>query len=189
MPFTTIRGSEQRSWLPGRHRGFSRRTGVFVAAALAASVVVPVVGSTLVATADPGGPFVSGVTVPFNGVWLNSTDGGHYWDASGSGLCRIDAAAAGGFSENVGTCDVQAKKPTQTVVGPANADGTYFVYSADMSSKSGGPVRLTYDPTADGGKGLLVAGSGTLLGGLNTVGFFADAAGNFKNSSVSPRPV
>ncbi len=142
------------------------------------------------ASADPGAPFVAGVTFPFNGVWLDSVDGGHFWDASGAGLCRIDAdpAAAGGFSENTGTCDVQAKKPTQAVVGPKNADGTYYVYAADMSSKSGGPIRVTYNPAASGGAGAIVAGSGTTLGGLNTVGFFADAGGNYKNSSVSLGP-
>ena len=158
------------------------------AAALLTWCLVPVVGSALVASADPGGPFVSGVTFPFNGVWLESSDGGHYWDASGNGLCRVDSDGAGGFTENVATCDVQAKKPTQAVVGKVNADGTYFVYAADMSSKSGGPVRLTYDPTASAGAGAIVAGSGTTLGGLNTVGFFADAGGNFKNSSVSLGP-
>ncbi|HEY1573151.1 MAG TPA: hypothetical protein VGG05_17545 [Pseudonocardiaceae bacterium] len=128
------------------------------------------------------------MTFPFNGVWLESGDGGHFWDASGNGLCRIDPTADGGFVENAGTCDVQSKKPTQAVVGKQRADGTYFVYAADMSSKSGGPVRLTYDPTADGGQGAIVANSGTLLGGLNTVGFFADQAGNFKNSSVALGP-
>ena len=145
---------------------------------------------TASASAAPGSPFVAGVTFPFNGVWLESTDGGHYWDAGGNGLCRIDASAGapGGFTENAGTCDVQAKKPTQAVVGPRNADGTYFVYSADMSSQSGGPVRLTYDPAADSGKGLIVANSGFVVGGLNTVGFFADAGGNFKNSSVALGP-
>src|SRR6476661_970465 len=189
MPFSGVRGSEHRSRLPGRSgRVRVRRTGVTMAAALVTSVVVPVVGSALVASADPGGPYVSGVTFPFNGVWLESSDGGHYWDASGTGLCRIDPDGSGGFTENVGTCDVQAKKPTQAVVGPKNADGTYYVYAADMSSKSGGPVRVTYDPTAGGGAGGIVAGSGTTLGGLNTVGFFADAGGNFKNSSVSLGP-
>ena len=49
-------------------------------------------------------------------------------------------------------------------------------------------MRLTYDPTASAGAGAIVAGSGTTLGGLNTVGFFADAGGNFKNSSVSLGP-
>ena len=57
-----------------------------------------------------------------------------------------------------------------------------------MSSKSGGPLRLTYDPTADSGAGAIVAGSAQALGGLNTVGFFADAGGNFKNSSVQLGP-
>ena len=122
----------------------------------------PFVGGATSALADPGASFVSGVTLPFNGVWLESTDGGHYWDASGSGLCRIDAnTAAAGSRQNAGTCDVQAKKPTQAVVGPVNVDGSYFVYSSDMSSKSGGPVRLTYDPTADSGQGPVVPNSGT----------------------------
>jgi hypothetical protein len=145
--------------------------------------------------AVPAQPFVSGATFPFNGVWLESQDGGHYWDASGDGLCRVDADAASpsGFTQNAGTCDVQAKKPTQAVVGPKNADGTYYVYAADMSSKSGGPLRLTYDPNADPdangqGRGAIVAGSAQTLGGLNTVGFFADAGGNFKNSSVQLGP-
>jgi hypothetical protein len=167
--------------------GRARRRRVTVALAAATSAVLAVSGLfVLSAAAAPSAKFVSGVTFPFNGVWLESTDGGHYWDASGDGLCRIDpdATTPDGFSQNTGTCDVQAKKPTQAVVGPVNADGTYYVYAADMSSKSGGPLRLTYDPTADSGKGLIVANSATVLGGLNTVGFFADAGGNFKNSSV-----
>ena len=147
MPFSVGRGLEHRSRLPGRLLGRggvrARRTGVVLAAALVTSVLVPVIGNSLVASAAPGGPYVSGVTFPFNGVWLDSTDGGHYWDASGSGLCRIDSDGGTGFTENVATCDVQAKKPTQAVVGPQNADGTYYVYAADMSSKSGGPMRLT----------------------------------------------
>ena len=167
----------------------SRKTAVLLAGALALSGLAAVSGSA--ALAAPGAPFVQGVTFPFNGVWLESTDGGHYWDASGNGLCRIDAdaAAPGGFSENAGTCDVQAKKPTQAVVGARNADGTYFVYSADMSSQSGGPVRLTYNPAADSGRGAIVANSGFVLGGLNTVGFFADAGGNFKQLVRRAGPV
>jgi hypothetical protein len=167
-----------------------------VALALAALATLALAVQHASAAPVPGVTHVSGVTFPFNGVWLESGDGGHYWDASGSGICRIDPdpASPTGFSENTGTCDVQAKKPTQAVVGPKNADGTYFVYLADMSSKSGGPVRVVYDPNADPaapggpGRGAIVAGSGTLLGGLNTVGFFADSAGNFKNSSVALGP-
>jgi hypothetical protein len=145
-------------------------------------------GSSFAAT---GATAVSAVTFPFNGVWLDSGDGGHYWNASASGLCRIDkdAASPTGFSENLGTCDVQSKKPTQAVVDPTvPKTAPYFVYEADMASNSGGPVRVTFDPNADGGKGLVVAGSSTGLGGLNTVGFFSDAAGNFKNSSVALGP-
>src|SRR5690348_8540876 len=165
---------------------------------LLATLILPVLAifNVFTASASPGHLHVAGVTFPFNGVWLESADGGHYWDASSSGICRIDANAASptGFSENVGTCDVQAKKPTQATVGPVNADGTYFVYEADMSSKSGGPVRVVYNPNADPdpttglGRGAIVAGSGVLIGGLNTVGFFADAGGNFKVSSIQLGP-
>ena len=174
-PFPRGRG------LPG-----GRTLAAIVVALAAAAVLAPA------ALAGPGQTYVSGVTFPFNGVWLDSGDGGHYWDASGNGMCRIDPDPAnpGGFVENAATCDVQAKKPTQAVVDPQTMSTTqnYFVYAADMSSKSGGPVRLGFDPTADGGAGRIVAGSGTLLGGLNTVGFFADSAGNFKSSSVALGP-
>jgi hypothetical protein len=175
-----------------RRGGFRGRRLAAVSAtlALAASTLVLVGLQPGVSSAAQAATTVSGVTSPFNGLWLESGDGGHYWDASGNGLCRVDAdvTAPSGFSENTGTCDVQAKKPTQATVGPKNADGTYFVYSADMSSKSGGPVRLTYDPAASNGAGQIVPLSGTLLGGLNTVGFFSDSAGNFKNSSVALGP-
>jgi hypothetical protein len=178
-----------RSSKPPPKRRRSRPGGRTLAAILVAlgavAVLAPAAGAAV-----PGQPYVSGATFPFNGVWLESTDGGHYWDASGDGLCRVDADATSpsGFTQNAGTCDVQAKKPTQAVVGPKNADGTYYVYAADMSSKSGGPLRLTYDPAADSGRGLIVAGSAQSLGGLNTVGFFSDAGGNFKNSSVQLGP-
>ncbi len=176
-----------RQLIPWRRRGPTGRSALRVGVLTGALALLTSV-LAVSAQAAPAAPFVAGVTFPFNGVWLESTDGGHYWDASGAGLCRIDAAAGGGFTENTTTCDVQAKKPTQAVAGPRNADGTYFVYAADMSSKSGGPVRVTYDPTAGGGAGGIVAGSGTTLGGLNVVGFFADAGGNFKNSSVALGP-
>jgi hypothetical protein len=159
---------------------------------LLATLILPVLAifNIMTASASPGRLYVAGSTFPFDGVWLESTDGGHYWDASSNGICRTDADAASptGFSEAAGTCDVQAKKPTQAVVGPVNADGTYYVYESDMSSKSGGPVRVVYDPTADGGKGLIVPSSAVLVGGLNTVGFFSDAGGDFKASSIQLGP-
>jgi hypothetical protein len=139
------------------------------------------------ASAAPGVTTVSAVTTPFNGAWLESADGGHYWDAGGNGLCRIDVAAAGA-TENLATCDVQAKAPTQVAAGARRPDGTYFLYVADMASASAGPVRLVYDPDADSGAGRVVAGSAVVLGGLNTVGFFSDTNGNFRSSSVALGP-
>jgi hypothetical protein len=176
-----------------------RRLRAAIAAKLATAAVVGLGASAVVAVAVAvaGGSaqaatsnaLVSGVTSPYNGVWLESGDGGHLWDASDNGLCRVDAGTGGtGFTENIGTCDVQAKAPTQATAGPQNANGTYFVYAADMSSKSAGPVRLTYDPTADSGRGAIVAGSGLLVGGLNTVGFYSDAGGSFRVSSIALGP-
>jgi hypothetical protein len=173
---------------PGRSRAAAKVLAILGLAVGAFGI--PVAAAT--AAPVPGAPFASGVTFPFNGVWLDSADGGHYWDASGDGLCRVDAdpASPSGFSQNAATCDVQAKKPTQAVVDPSTmkTDAGYFLYSADMSSKSGGPLRLTFDPTADNGAGRIVAGSAQALGGLNTVGFFSDAGGNFKASSVALGP-
>ncbi|HEV7656493.1 MAG TPA: hypothetical protein VGP36_17395, partial [Mycobacteriales bacterium] len=73
-----------RTGRPGRVT--KRRTALVLAAALGLGGVTALAGSTAVAA--PGAPFVQGVTFPFNGVWLESTDGGHYWDAGGNGLCR-----------------------------------------------------------------------------------------------------
>jgi len=176
--------SAARSILPFLSgRGSGRRRAVKALAGVALLSAVPIAMHQM-SSAAPGNLAVSAVTFPFNGVWLDSVDGGHYWDASGNGLCRID-----GTTENAATCDVQAKKPTQAVTDyTPNADGTYFVYASDMSSKSGGPIRLNFDPAADSGAGLIVPASGTTLGGLNTVGFFSDAGGNFKNSSVALGP-
>src|SRR3954453_4783360 len=197
-----------RSWdggcVPPSDRGCApqhspRRSAVRACAA----AVVAIVASVLVtgvpaAHAATGSPFVAGVTFPFKGVWLDSADGGHFWDASGNGLCRVDKdPVTGAFSENAATCNVEAKKPRQAGVdaaamkaamAAAGGPTPYYVFSSDMSSKSGGPVRLKFDPAADSGKGAIVTGSGELLGGLNTVGFFSDAGGNFKHSSVALGP-
>jgi hypothetical protein len=128
------------------------------------------------ASAAPGTTTVSAVLQPLNGVWLDSTDGGHYWDVDGNGICRVDNGAKGP-TEKKATCDLQAKKPTQVAVGPHRADGTYFLYVADMSSKSTGPLRLVYDPAADSGKGHIVLNSANILGGIDTAGFFSNAKG------------
>src|SRR6202012_2465745 len=64
------------------------------------------------ASAAPGVTTVSAVTTPVNGAWLESADGGHYWDAGGNGLCRIDVSA-GGATENLPPRDGQGKGPNQ----------------------------------------------------------------------------
>src|SRR6478672_3232754 len=128
-----------------RRAGPHRRGAGRVLTAFALVVAACAIPATSASAAPvPAATYASGVTSPFNGVWLDSADGGHYWDASGDGLCRVDASPAspGGFAQNTATCDVQAKKPTQAVVDPKTMSTTssYFVYSADMSSKSGGPL-------------------------------------------------
>ncbi len=179
-----------RRTLRQRARGAARPATMPLLAML---VLLPalVIGNALTARAANGTMVASALTFPFNGVWLDGTTAGHYWNATGdAGLCRVDASATSptGFVQNAAACDFESKKPTQVVVGPQNADGTYYVYQADMASKSGGPIRVTFDPKADGGNGLIVPNSAVPLGGLNTVGFFADATKAFLNSSVALGP-
>ncbi len=165
--------------------GGRRRPLIYVITA--AACLVMLAGLAVGANAAAGQTTVSGVTTPFNGVWLESADGGHYWDPGGNGLCRVDVSASGA-TENLATCDTQAKAPTQAVVGARRSDGTYFVYVSNISTAGLGPVRLTYDPNADSGKGHIVAGSALAVGGLNTTGFFSDAGGGFRSSSVALGP-
>src|SRR5579859_3046405 len=95
---------------------------------LLATLILPVLAvvNSFNAQAAPGTMYVAGVTFPFNGVWLDSPDGGHYWDDSGSGICRIDASATSptGFIEIVSDGDGLANKLNQDGVGPLNTDGT-----------------------------------------------------------------
>jgi hypothetical protein len=135
------------------------------------------------ATAATGTTTVSAVLAPVNGVWLNSVDGGHYWDVNGNGICRVD-----GTTENLSTCDVQSKKPTQVAVGAPRSDGTRYLYVSDMSTGSIGPLRLVYDPDADSGQGRIVLNSANIIGGVNTAGFFSDSTGGFRSSSVALGP-
>jgi hypothetical protein len=154
---------------------------------VAVACLLMIAAFAVAASAASGATTVSSVTSPFNGAWLDSSDGGHYWDAGENGLCRVDATGSG-FAENPASCDVRSGTPTQVAVGPRRTDGTYFLYVSDMSSRGGGPVRLVYDPNADGGAGAVVANSAVLVGGPNTAGFFADATGTFRNSSVALGP-
>jgi hypothetical protein len=185
-----------REWLVSQRRRLKQTTRRMSKPAtiplLITLVVLPVLGivNIFTALAANGTMYVSGVTFPLNGVWLDGASAGHYWNAGGNGLCRVDADATSptGFIENLAACDTQVASPTQAVVGPQNADGTYFVYAADRNLRGGGPVRLVFDPTADGGNGLIVANSLVALGGLNTVGFFADAQGIFRDTAVALGP-
>lgn len=61
-----------------------RNTAKVAAVTLAASGAFAV--AALSAHAATSNAFVSGVTFPFNGVWLESKDGGHLWDASAAYL-------------------------------------------------------------------------------------------------------
>jgi hypothetical protein len=155
-----------------RGRSGARRTLRDLAAVAAASALLAA-GLAVVASAAPGSTTVSGVLTPLGGVWLDSADGGHYWDVNGNGICRLDNTA-GGPTERRTTCDKQVKKPTQAVVGPENADGTYYLYVADMSATSIGPMREVFDPAADNGRGAIVPNSATVIGGVDFLAFFTN---------------
>jgi hypothetical protein len=107
---------------------------------------------------------VTQLTLP-NPVWLPGSLGGHIWVGdNGLTFCRVDGPpdpTTGTLSVNASTCDTTAKAPAQAVLDPRqNADGTYFVYIADDSSKSLGVVRVTFDPKTE----TIVRGSGIVLG-------------------------
>jgi hypothetical protein len=194
---------------PGTSQGLraklTTRRNIRVTALVAVAVLfgMMIMGwSSTTTTADAGTAYVSAVTFPFNGTWLDGTSGGHYWDEMGGGFCRIDAdpASATAFSVNAATCDIQSKAATQSVVGPQQGPldpdaGMYYVYQADMGAGApagvrspGAPLRVTFDPAADGGQGLIVPGSEVALGGLNTVGYFGDATKSFLSAGIALGP-
>lgn len=119
------------------------------------------------------------------GTWRCRRGTVGWWDVGGNGICRVDRTAKGSAEKR---CDHQSKKPTQVAVGQRRADGTYYLYVSDMSSRSIGPIRLVYDPTADTGKGGVVPNSANIVGGVHTAGFFADSARGFRSSSVALGP-
>jgi hypothetical protein len=140
------------------------------------------VGSTLGVAATPGQAAdavlygnrpalgVTQLTLP-HPIWLPGNLGGHIWVGdNGLTFCRVDGPpdpTTGALSVNASTCDTTAKSPAQAVLDPhQNADGTYFVYIADDSSKSLGAVRVTYDPKTE----TIVKGSGMVLGDGATAG-------------------
>ncbi|HEX3649933.1 MAG TPA: hypothetical protein VHV49_16015, partial [Pseudonocardiaceae bacterium] len=178
----------------------SAHRGRLVVAVVTASALLAT-AAAVVASAAPGTTTVSGVLTPLNGVWLDARDGGHYWDVGGNGICRVDNTANGPV-ERRATCDKQVKKANQAVVGPANADGTHYLYVADMSANSIGPMREVFDPTADNGKGAIVPNSADIIGGIDTEGFFTNGKqappgeppgggggnGSYRSSSVALGP-
>lgn len=185
----------------GIRSGLRRPPGQLLAIVVACALMI--VAFAAVATAATGTTALSGVLTPVNGIWLDSQDGGHFWDVDGKGICRVDTPA-GGPVERAATCDRQSKKPTQVAVGAPRADGTYYLYVSDMSSKSLGPLRLVFDPAEDSGKGAIVPNSASILGGVDTIGFFSNPnkaappgadppggdiqTGSYRNSSVALGP-
>lgn len=169
-----------------------RRPTTWALLAVLLLVNIAVTHTVLNVRAQNGAPLISGVTVPAGGVWLKGTVEGHWWQPDNVlGLCRLDPSpgATSGFALNTATCDTTAATAGQAAAAPvANADGTTFVYVADEASKSGGPVRVTFDPTLDGGKGGIVPKSGILIGGASASGLFSDATKSFRNSSVAIGP-
>jgi len=169
-----------------------RRPTTWALLAVLLLVNIAVTHTVLNVQARNGAPLIGGMTVPAGGVWLKGTAEGHWWQPDNVlGLCRIDPSpgTTSGFAINAATCDTTAVSAGQAAVAPvANADGTTFVYVADEAGASGGPVRLTFDPTLDSGKGGIVPKSGIAIGGASASGLFSDATKSFRNSSVAIGP-
>lgn len=120
-------------------------------------------GGLRAAVAAPGtGPILSGLTAPGNPLWI----GTHMWSIDGSfGFCRVDVdPVTGAPSINGATCDTQAKSPANAVVDPRPIPGwpntvDRYVYVADVSNKSIGPVRVVWQASSE----TILAGSGRIL--------------------------
>jgi len=110
--------------------------------AVVAVLGVMAIGAPLAGAAVPGQPFVSGVTFPFNGVWLDSTDGGHYWDASGNGLCRIDPDPANPGTFKFSVYINGALAGEKTTLQPS-VPGNLFPEPVHIGADSGGGSLFT----------------------------------------------
>ena len=108
--------------------------------------------------------FGYGVTAPKGGaVLVPGADGqSHLWEADHSaGFCRFDPVPGTGIHAiNYAACDdgTVLGSGGQAAYDPTlNPDGvTHYIYVAQNDHLSPGVLRFTYDPTLDGGKGLVI---------------------------------
>src|SRR5262249_7724410 len=137
---------------------------------LLAVASLPVVGQSFTFINPPTTttPYAVPVTAPIGGLILpgsniNPATGQHVrylWYGDGGavgGLCRVDpdVDSPGPHALNTNTCVATINgagfKPSASVYDPVTGN----IYTTNQQKNISGVFRLTYDPTADGGNGLV----------------------------------
>ncbi len=136
--------------------------------AVAVTAVVGL-GGVRSASAAPGTLIAAGLTSPPGFVWT----GAHLW-VSGhvQGFCRLDTSANGLAGIIAAACVLVAVAPGQPVFDAVSNS----VYVTDLSSKSVGVVRYTFDPVTE--SIVNAAAIAPSLGGDRPAGAALDGAGN-----------
>src|SRR4051794_29070501 len=124
----------------------NRRTRAVLAGAVA---VTAALGGASAAQATTTSPVASPLTSPNGGLVLAGRTSTHVWVSDHiNGVCRVDGSAI-----NPSTCVISVAgsqlKPGQLSFDPATSN----IYVPDLSSKSIGVARLTFNPAGDGGAG------------------------------------
>jgi hypothetical protein len=130
-----------------KNRFLNSALGRTITTAAAGLSVAAIVGSTAVlpaaAAPTPGTLVASGITSPAGLLWLDGSLGGHFWVADHvAGLCRVDGPLG---SATLTHCDTTVK----AVGEPAYDPVSHSVYVPDLSAKSQGVWRLTFNPTTE----------------------------------------
>ncbi len=122
----------------------------------------------------------SPITAPLGGIILKGTGISpitgqpfrHFWvDDATFGICRIDPDidTPGPYAINQNTCPFKINGASITGGPMAYDPGRKLLYFADEQRASQGVMRIGFDPTGDGGHGLLDFSSVFIMGG-NTTG-------------------
>lgn len=171
-----------------RRRSVRAGLAVFILAALA---LIPAIGLAAGGTGTTGIMVLANRTVTRGVVFIPDDLGGHWWASdggAGTGLCRIDSAAAANPPWTTNWCSATAKSGGQIVVGDTPttaADGSKYIYLADDGSKSTQVVRYKFNPHATANQNPL---SSTLVMNVPNVTAVGGGTGGGRTSALALAP-
>jgi hypothetical protein len=159
-----------------KNYGSMYRLGAFLA--IAASVVLPIGAQTSAVQWE------TNMTLPFGGVWVQDSAGGHYWTPDGvNGLQRVKTGG-GGFDAADGTVKSGGQIAKLEVGTPGTSTFFTYLFVPDNSRASAAVVRYKISNTGSLAGNLVInvpntnnVGGG-LPGGGRATASAVDAAGN-----------